>query len=92
VDKVRVRYSQPLEVDVDLETGRVLGVRAAGVLTPDRTKLPVILDERFDWLCQGPDSLAEQAFAAADGQILTFSSDAATLQIEVVPVDEPAHV
>lgn len=85
-ETVRVRYLQPLDVDVDLATGRVIAVAPPHGVIPDLLKDPVCVDERGDFLYPAPASAIMASGAPIREQVLTHL-DGAAVVVEIVPLE-----
>lgn len=83
---VRVRYLQPLDVDVDLETGRVVAVKPTCGVVPDLQQGPVCVDERGDFLYPSTEAALEAAGRPIREQLLTHRDGAAVI-VEIVPLE-----
>jgi hypothetical protein len=85
LDIVRVRYSQPIDVDVDLKTGRVVGIRPPLGPEPDLGVPSIVLDESYEFRGPAAPELQEAAFAAVRDQVIVVDVDLGRFAVEVVP-------
>lgn len=84
---VRVRYLQPLDVDIDLATGRVVAVAPPHGVVLDLDKAPVCVDGRGDFLYPAPATASLASDAPVREQVLTHL-DGAAVVVEIVPLEE----
>lgn len=84
---VRFRYLQPLDVDVDLASGRVVAVAPPHGVRPDLEKAPVCVDGRGDFLYPAPPTAFPAATAPVRAQVLTHL-DGAAVVVEIVPLED----
>lgn len=83
---VRVRYLQPLDVDVDLASGRVVAVSPPHGVVPDFETAPVCVDGRGDFLYPAPQTAFPASGASVCEQVLTHL-DGAAVVVEIVPLE-----